>query len=267
MNRKGYNSLKNIPVNILNRLNLGVEETKTLSEYLAVDRKVLLESFLNKTNRHKYLKFFNDDIFEMELKAPKLDRLIGEKLLEIKYEYQDENLIDIMKNYKADIVRSWCCYVIGLDKDLGIKRVFEDIKTLACDENFNVREVSWMAVRHYLNSDLDDVVEILKTMSMSQDEYVRRFVCELTRPRGVWTSHIPVLKKNPERCIDILENLKYDKSKYVMDSLANWINDASKTRPDFVINLCSSWSSQIEGSHIEYVIKRGLRSIDKKYGV
>lgn len=63
--------------------------------------------------------------------------------------------------------------------------------------------------------------------------------------------------------LPILENLKSDKSKYVQDSVGNWLNAASKSRPNFVSKLCDDWKLKSKTKETEKIIKRARRTIDK----
>ncbi len=53
--RKGARSAKDIPEEILAQLNQGTLETVNLTEWLAVDQKVLLANLLKQTGRSAYL--------------------------------------------------------------------------------------------------------------------------------------------------------------------------------------------------------------------
>jgi 3-methyladenine DNA glycosylase AlkC len=54
---------------------------------------------------------------------------------------------------------------------------------------------------------------------------------------GTRTGHISALKQAPEVAEPLLVPRLAEADKYAQDSVANWLNDASKTRPDWVIQL------------------------------
>ncbi|MEL6823559.1 MAG: DNA alkylation repair protein, partial [Calditrichota bacterium] len=141
---------------------------------------------------------------------------------------------------------------------------FEQIKMLIADQHFGVREVVWIALRPEIDINLDEAIQILADWTNSPDENIRRFTTECTRPRGVWCKHIEKLKENPEIALPILENLKSDSSKYVQDSVGNWLNDASKSKPEFVSHLCDKWKVESPTKETEKIIKRARRTINKK---
>lgn len=120
-----------------------------------------------------------------------------------------------------------------------------------------------MAVRESVTVDLNKALQILEGWSKDADANVRRFATESIRPNGVWCKKIDRLKTNPELALNILENMKSDSSKYVQDSVANWLNDASKTRPDFVSQLCAKWVKESASKETAYIVKRALRTINK----
>jgi 3-methyladenine DNA glycosylase AlkC len=61
----------------------------------------------------------------------------------------------------------------------------------------------------------------------------------------------------------ILEPLKSDEAKYVQDSVGNWLNDASKTRPDFVLDVCARWEKESPTKATKYITQKAKRTLDK----
>src|SRR5690606_18664883 len=139
----------------------------------------------------------------------------------------------------------------------------QQIQVFSADKHFGVREICWLAVRSKITQNLLESIAILSEWTTNQDENIRRFTTESTRPRGVWCEHIEALRQNPELGLPILETLKFDKSKYVRDSVGNWLNDASKTKPAFVKDLCQRWETEGGGKETVYIIKKALRTIDR----
>lgn len=141
--------------------------------------------------------------------------------------------------------------------------MLQAIRPFAADGHFNVREYAWIDVRKTIVQNLPESIAILSVWATDGDENIRRFASEVTRPRGVWCEHIEILKQNPELGLPILEPLKSDTSRYVQNSVGNWLNDASKTRPEFVRELCKHWEKESDTKETQYIIKRALRTIVK----
>ena len=80
---------------------------------------------------------------------------------------------------------------------------------------------------------------------------------------GMTEDDIDVLKENPALALPILAPLKSDTSKYVQDSVGNWLNDASKTKPDFVYQICEKWSKDSPTKETNYIINKALRTLEK----
>jgi 3-methyladenine DNA glycosylase AlkC len=106
-------------------------------------------------------------------------------------------------------------------------------------------------------------LDVILQWANHKDENIIRFASEATRPRGVWCEHIEELKQNPALGLIILEPMKSDSSKYVQDSVGNWLNDASKTQPKFVIDLCKNWDKESKTKETAYIIKKAMRTIEK----
>lgn len=262
--RKGARSIKDIPEDVLNQLNHGEIESANLVEYLGVDRMKLLENLLGQCCRGKYVQPILNQIDKLEKRTPKtVYEIIATGIFEQIKVHNDSELLYIISTHQSDIVRCWATYIIGKNTELGIEQMLQEIRPFATDRHFNVRECAWADVRKSIIRNLSESIAILSTWAMDSDENIRRFASEATRPRGVWCEHIEVLKQNPKLGLSILEPLKSDKSKYVQNSVGNWLNDASKTQPEFVRELCKRWEKESDTIETKYIIKRALRTIDK----
>jgi 3-methyladenine DNA glycosylase AlkC len=47
----------------------------------------------------------------------------------------------------------------------------------------------------------------------------------------------------------------------VQNSVANWLNDAAKTQPDWVRGVCAQWSGGTVPPATAYILRRAQRSI------
>jgi 3-methyladenine DNA glycosylase AlkC len=262
--RKGARSIKDITPDIMQQLNSGRIESANLVEWLAIDQKLLLENVLSEWKKEHYLKPIL--LAVGNLKKPTITTIneaIGVGLLNQITAHNDGELLRTMTHHPADAVRCWATYVVGKNPQLTIAEMLKNIQPFAANKHFGVREIAWMAVRPFLTKNLMESLTILSTWTASDDENIRRFASEATRPRGVWCAHIDILKENPALALSILEPMKSDKAKYVQDSVGNWLNDASKTQPNFVSNLCEKWSKISPTKETNYIINKAMRTIEK----
>lgn len=264
LKRKGSRSTKDIPIDIMNQLNNGAIETANLVEWLAVNQRILLTKLLQENHRNHYLDsiFLDIDILKKQT-INTINEAIGVGLYKNIKVNNDIDFFSKLANHTSDSVRCWATYIIGSNNDLSISEKLIQIQPFAADSHFGVREIAWLAVRESIANNLLESIEILSKWTANKDENIRRFASESTRPRGVWCTHIEVLKQNPEIAISILEPLKSDLSKYVQNSVANWLNDTSKTKPEFVLAICKLWKSKSNTKETAYIINRALRTLEK----
>lgn len=263
--RKGSRSTKDIPKNIMFQLNSGEIETANLVEWLAVDQKVLLQNLLHELNRSYFYNDIVSDIDSLQKQTVNtINEAIGVGLFKNIQDNNDQEIFSKIANHASDCVRCWATYIIGFDENLSISEKLNQIQRFAADSHFGVREIAWLATRKSISENLEESIGILSTWTLNSDENIRRFASEATRPRGVWCAHIEILKQNPELALSILEPLKSDSSKYVQNSVANWLNDASKTQPNFVIEICKRWKSESNSKETQYIVNRALRTLENK---
>jgi 3-methyladenine DNA glycosylase AlkC len=232
MARQTYSSPAEVPPELRRQLNRGEIESATLGEGLAVDFTTLLRTL------------GVDADIDHGLGITKRMTLAADALLGFDGDLQ---------RHPSDTVRGWAAFRAGLRPGWTLEQRLEAVRPLAQDAHFGVREWAWLGVRPAIAAEIERAIGLL-TEWAEGEAYLRRFASEATRPRGVWCAHIPLLKKNPALGLPVLDRCVGDTSKYVQDSVANWMNDAAKTRPDFVRETCARWN-------VEYVTRRALRSI------
>lgn len=263
--RKGARSIKDIPAAILQQLNTGRIETANLVEWLAVDQRILLKSLLTDYKRTVYLKPILTKIDKLEKQTVNtINEAIGTGIFELTAQQQDTDFLTCLFHHPSDLVRCWATYTSGKDPALDINHTLTRIKPFAADKHFGVREICWMAVRPKITQYLPESIALLTQWTSHEDENIRRFTTESIRPRGVWCAHIEQLKATPALALPVLLPLQADTSRYVQDSVGNWLNDASKTQPGFVISLCNTWEKQSDSKATKYIIQKALRTIHKK---
>jgi 3-methyladenine DNA glycosylase AlkC len=98
--------------------------------------------------------------------------------------------------------------------------------------------------------------------SKHESEHVRRLSSEGCRPALPWASALNSFKKDPTSILLILEQLKADSSIHVRKSVANNLNDISKTCPDLVVKLAKDWYGKNE--YTNWIVKHGCRTLLKK---
>jgi 3-methyladenine DNA glycosylase AlkC len=262
--RKGSRSIKDIPKDILEKLNNGQIESANLVEWLAINQVTLLKNLLSQTERKDYFDPIYKDIENLKKQTVNtVNEAIGTGILVQSYLNDDTEIFKLMAKHPSDTVRCWATYIIGKNDLFNLSKTLKHIQAFAADTHFGVREIAWLATRAKIANNLDESIAILAKWTTNSNENIRRFASEATRPRGVWCEHIEALKKNPELALPILEPLKADNAKYVQDSVGNWLNDASKSQPQFVIDICKKWQKESNTKETAYIIKKALRTIEK----
>lgn len=252
--RKGAIRMADIPPAVLRKLNKGEIEAITLAEVLAVDFPTLLKSAFPDLDK-SLLK----QMQQTELGWLGRTKLAGELL----YKGYGDKALKKTLGHSSDQVRGWGAVVIACMPHLTLKERLELIKPIADDDNPGTREVAWISLRPHIAAEVTKAIAALKPWTKSGRPNIRRFASEITRPRGVWCAHIPSLRKNPEPGLILLEPLYADSSRYVQNSVANWLNDAAKDNPAFVRKVCRLWAQQSKAKETAYICKRAQRSLDK----
>ncbi|MGO1044081.1 DNA alkylation repair protein [Clostridioides difficile] len=121
---------------------------------------------------------------------------------------------------------------------------------------------SEFAVRAFIIKDEERMMAQMFAWSRHKNEHVRRLASEGCRPQLPWSQALTKFKKDPTPILPILEQLKTDSSLYVRKSVANNLNDISKTHPDLVANIAKDWYGVNE--YTNWIVKHGCRTLQKK---
>ncbi|MCU4969429.1 DNA alkylation repair protein [Bacillus toyonensis] len=266
LNKKGARKVNEIPKEVLQLLQQGKVESVNLTEWLAINHIELLKNVLPSIGLKNSLESIVAELEKQNVETGmKVIRITGTLLDEIILKENEGNKEDVLlklSNHISDSVRCWAAFM-NKKSNNTLKDTLTYIRPFAADHHFGVREIAWMSIREDLSQNIEKSVELLVEWAKSEDENIRRFSVESIRPRGVWSKHIEILKQEPEKALPILNLLKSDPSKYVQDSVGNWLNDTSKTKPDWVMNLCEEWEKDTDIKSTSRIIKKAKRTILK----
>lgn len=251
--RKGAAKIADIPPEVLAQLNDGTLPTATLAEGLTIDFAALLAAAVPEISA---------DAVRIVREAAghgvtRRMELVGALLLQ----HLGLDAMPRITAHPSDTVRGWACYVIGLAPKLKLKDRLALLRPLADDPHFGVREWAWMPLRPHVAANVGHAVKALVPWTAERSPFLRRFAVEATRPRGVWTSHVEQLKQNPDLGRPLLEPLKADPEIYVQDSVSNWLNDAAKSKPEWVRGLCRDWLLESDAPATRRICQRAVRSV------
>ncbi|WP_050180274.1 DNA alkylation repair protein [Domibacillus robiginosus] len=135
----------------------------------------------------------------------------------------------------------------------------ESMEALA---QLTVYSTSEFAVRPFLLQDQERMLAQMMEWTKSSNEHVRRLASEGARPRLPWGQSIPAFKQDPSPLLPLLEPLLKDDSLYVRKSVANHLNDISKTHPDILIALIRQRHGQ--HPHTDWILRHAARTLLKQ---
>jgi len=134
--------------------------------------------------------------------------------------------------------------------------------SIAALERYTPYASSEMAVRPFIIKNEERMMAQMYAWSKHENELVRRLACEGCRPALPWAPALNSFKKDPSPILPILEQLKSDPSLHVRKSVANNLNDISKTHTDLVVKIAKDWYGKNE--HTNWIVKHACRTLLKK---
>lgn len=119
------------------------------------------------------------------------------------------------------------------------------------------------AIRAFINAHPERTLAELEKWSKDKNYHVRRLVSEGTRPSLPWAGRLSL---DPAVPISLLDNLQADPTRYVTRSVANHLNDISKSQPDLVLQTLSRWhrAGQQAETEMQWMTKHSLRTLVKQ---
>jgi len=121
---------------------------------------------------------------------------------------------------------------------------------------------SEFAVRDFLRDEPQRALDIMQGWSRDADAAVRRLASEGSRPRLPWSFRLRMIEQSPELAAPILDNLRADTSLYVRKSVANHLNDVTKTHPAWVLERAALWG--VEDANTRWIVRHALRTLLKQ---
>jgi len=134
--------------------------------------------------------------------------------------------------------------------------------SIAALELYTRYSSSEFAVRPFIIKHEERMMAQMLAWAKHENEHVRRLASEGCRPALPWAQALPKYKKDPTPVLQILEVLKKDPSLYVRKSVANNLNDISKTHPGLVAKIAKEWYGKNKDT--DWIVKHGCRTLLKK---
>ncbi|MCU0430741.1 MAG: DNA alkylation repair protein [Cytophagaceae bacterium] len=141
----------------------------------------------------------------------------------------------------------------------GLEDLTRSIAAMECVTRFSSCE---FAIRPFLISYPDKMLDLCLRWATHKHEMVRRLASEGCRPRLPWGMSVPWIKKHPEKILPILEILKNDSSETVRRSVANNLNDIAKDHPSIVIDILKRWKGM--GENTDKLLRHASRTLLKQ---
>lgn len=206
-------------------------------------------------NNFRNAVYRNDwDSLEFKQRVRRISTAMYEILL-LEYEEALNVLYEVAPNFQglAGIIFPDYVEQYGLDHwDLSMNAL----------EQFTKFSTAEFAIRAYLLLDKEKVLKYVFVWMNSNNEHVRRLASEGCRPRLPWGKSVPSFKENPLPLIPMLENLIQDDSIYVRKSVANHMNDISKTHPQIIVDLIKKWHGN--NQRTDWILRHASRTLLKQ---
>jgi len=209
-------------------------------------------------NPEKFVKDVTKGIDEMALNQRMRNTTINlKKHLPADYKKSVAILVQVAPQFKPHYTSFLFPDFIGQYGHDDVKFSLDTLKFLT---RFGTSE---FAIREFLKRDISGTLKVMNKWAEDENYHVRRLASEGCRPRLPWSFNLIEIGKDPGLTLPILEKLKEDPELYIKKSVANHLNDFSRTHTDWMLDLVNSWSKN-KNEHTAWIIKHASRTLIKK---
>ncbi|MEP4197338.1 MAG: DNA alkylation repair protein [Aliishimia sp.] len=119
------------------------------------------------------------------------------------------------------------------------------------------------SIRYFLIRWPEETLTRMSDWASDPHYHVRRLASEGTRPVLPWGKAVGL---SPEQTLPLLDRLHGDATRFVTRSVANHLNDLSKSHPDIVLQRFEHWAegAQQDVKELAWMRKHALRTLIKK---
>lgn len=116
------------------------------------------------------------------------------------------------------------------------------------------------ALRDFLNAFPEKTLAAVYDWSRDSNYHVRRLASEGTRPYLPWAKKVHI---RPDKLSPVLDRLHKDRTRYVVRSVANHLNDLTKIDKKLVLKLLKKWNKEAKQTkkELDYLTNHALRSL------
>lgn len=152
--------------------------------------------------------------------------------------------------YSEYIARYGCC---GEHLDFSLQALREITKRFSVE----------FAIRDFINFYPQETLVMMGSCAISANYHERRLASEGLRPKLPWGKKVTL---DHRKALTHLDQLFYDKTRYVTRSVANHLNDIAKIDPTLVIETLKRWkaSGRQHKKEMDFIINHALRTLVKK---
>ncbi|MBD3663540.1 hypothetical protein [Sulfitobacter aestuariivivens] len=118
-------------------------------------------------------------------------------------------------------------------------------------------------IRPFLNHWPEQTLSRLAVWASDENYHVRRLVSEGTRPKLPWAKAVTL---TTAQTMPLLDKLHADPTRYVTRSVANHLNDITKTHPELVLEVMKKWAKAKRQNSVElgWMTRHALRTLVKQ---